>query len=294
MRKSLAALLLLGAMSFGNAALAADNTEWENPEAVTIYGYSGPSQDAFIAPASPIMLFDSHTDDATIPSNIFQAYRFDYRTFLNLGMVQGLDYGIKGNPNIDATGNFVWWTNAFYPQILATAIQGKFVNGVVSAVAPVMGISRGWVYWVTMSPEISADGNTLLYGDFNTDSEGVPLRSVLTIATKNGDGSFSKTPGSDGMLAAVNAAVPIVYNGRMSSDGLELYFTGVVYVPSGPQVYVAKRASVTAPFDAPQLIAVAGQKAENGSLSRDGKHLYHHKMLGPLNAQSQIYVMSRP
>jgi hypothetical protein len=290
-RKFSAALLLLVAVVFGNAALA-DNTEWGNPEAVTIINYTGPAQDPFIA--SLVMLFDSHSDDLSIPSDIYQAYQLDYKTFLNLGVVQGLDYGIKGNPNVDAAGNFYWWTDAFYRQILATALQGKIVNGVVSGVAPVMGVSHGWVYWLTMSPEISADGATLLYGDFNFDSSGVPLRSGLTIATRNPDGTFTKAPGSDATLLAVNSAVPIVYNGRMSSDGLELYFTGVMYVPYGPQMYVAKRASLTAPFDAPQLIAAAGQKAENGSLSRDGKHLYYHKLLGQLNAQSQIYVMSRP
>ena len=293
----LASIALIGAAIFSNAAFA-DNTEWTNPEPVTIYDYSGPAQDPFIAPNSPIMLFDSHSNDLTIPSEIFQAYQWDYKTFLNLGMVQGLDPGIKSNPNIDADGNFYWWTEYFYPfQNLMTSYRGKFEDGMVTELSPVFGISRQQYLWLTQSPEISGDGSILLFGDFRVDTIGVdakPISSALTLAMKNSNGSFTQSPFSSRILASINNACPIVYNGRMSNDGLELYFTGVVNLAAGSQIYVAKRASTAVPFDTPAVISIAGQRVENGSLSRDGKHLYYHQMLGTMNADSQIYVLTRP
>jgi hypothetical protein len=296
MRYVLGILALIGAAIFGNPVFA-QTTEWANPEPVVIYGYNGPAQDPFIAPTLPIMLFDSHSSDPTIPSNIFQAFEWDYKTFISLGAVQGLDGGIKANPNVDAHGNFYWWTEAYYYQSLNTSYQGKFANGVVTGTASVLGISRQQNLWVAMSPDSSGDGTILLYGDFHTDSTGVnakPISSALAVAMRNADGSFTKHPFSDQLLASINNTLPIVYNGRMSTDGLELYFTGVSNLAAGPQIYVAKRLAVTVPFDAPTPIDAAGPMTENGALSRDGKHLYYHRLLGPADANSQIYVLTRP
>jgi hypothetical protein len=274
-------LMLVGIVAFGDQAAADLNVEWGNPEAVAIIGYSGPSEEPFLAPYNNIMLFDSHTDDPTIPSKIFQAYRLDYKTFLILGEVQGVNIpgASQGSPNIDAFGNFYFQTNAFYTQNLMTSYRGTFNGGVVTNVTPVFGISRLQPYWVTMEAEISGDGNTLIFGDFHFDPN-LPLSSSqLVFAVRNSDGSFTRVPNSDQVLANVNALGATVYNGILSWDGLELYFTMLNPEPAGPQIYVAKRNAPTEPFGVPQLIFAAGNMVESGSLSPDGKHLYYHRVL---------------
>ena len=243
------------------------------------------------------MLFDSHTDDAPgLPSYIYQAYQLTYKTFLILGAVQGVNIqgAIQASPNLDSNGNFFFMTSAFYWCCnLTFGYQGKFHDGSVTGVSTIPNISLGLAYQGTLAPQVSNDGSILIYSNFHYDMNLVARSGHLVMAGKNRDGSFTALPYSDDLLVNVNAIGPMVYNGIIAPGGLELYFTAVLEPNiTAPQIYVTKRNALTEPFGVPQLIVAAGDAVENGNLSRDGKHLYYHRVLG--RSDAQIYVLTRP
>jgi hypothetical protein len=273
--------------------------EFANPELVRISGYSGPAQDPFPAVSDTVLLFNSHTDDRTIPAIQRWAQRKSYNQWSYKGEVAGANNqnAIQGSGNADAQGNFYFFTNQYYPQSLNSAYRGRFdpTTGALTNIQPVLGVSRRQLGWVTMEPVPTADGR-LYYGDFQLPNPGqAPNNSKLAVAAKNPDGSFTKLANSDMLLANVNAVNNVVYNGVESPDGLELVFTALVSMPPGPvaQIYIATRGTPSAPFGVPHKIAAidALGAVENGGFSADGKRLYFHRVMSAGDAR--IYVATR-
>src|SRR5258708_518526 len=77
--------------SLAPALRAVTYSDFANPEAVTITGYSGAEEDPVESPDGKYLFFDSHTD-ATGDSKIYYASRVDYKTFTYVGEVQGVNF----------------------------------------------------------------------------------------------------------------------------------------------------------------------------------------------------------
>lgn len=278
---------------------------FSNPERVTIRGYSGPEQDAYITPDDKYLFFDSH-NDAAQPCYLYWAKRIDYKTFAFMGEIQGVNYPgtMQVRGNYDQAHNFYFASTKFHtPGHQSAVARGVFNNGVVTQIAPVEGISpRIFPPDVTLDPEITPDGTTLYFSEFNFRPNNLP-KSHIVVATKNRDGTFTRLLNSDELLKKVNALGPTIYGSMPSKDDRELYVTTAHPAPLGMHIYVARRNSTLEPFGVPQLVAAADMPAENkelaqhgglsetGSLSLDGTHLYFHRVLSP--TRSEIYVLTR-
>jgi WD40-like Beta Propeller Repeat len=285
-----------------SAIVTTTNTDFINPEVVTLQGYSGPQEDPVISPDNEYLFFDSHNDTGEL-SYLYYAKRIDYKTFKFIGRIPGVNYpGIEGVE--DTAHNFYFVSPVFLKQGGLTIGHGIFANGSVTSIAPVRGISlqpapsgrRALNFDLYITP----DGNTLYFSDFMIDESDAKLsvRGVkgaqLAIATRNADG-FTRLSNSDDILKNVNALGQLVYNATPSVDGLELAFNASPSFPVPSHIYIATRPSPSATFGKPQLVVAAdldpGQLSEPGSFSPDGKNLYFHRVMGP--ATSQIYVLTR-
>jgi len=313
---ALAILLNQGSSSAGEAPTPAIAVPaFSNPERVTIRGYSGPEQDAFITPDNNYLFFDSH-NDAGKPVYLYWAKRIDYKTFVFMGEIQGVncpgEMSVRGN--YDMAHNFYCaWTKFHKPGHPSAVVHGLFKNGLVTNIAPVEGFSppNSSTTHVTLDPEITSDGSTLYFCEFEFRPNNLPL-SHIAVAAKKPDGTFTRLPNSDQLLKNVNALGPTIYGSMPSKGGRELYVTTAHPMPRGMHIYLARRNSTSEPFGVPQLVAAAdvvpadevpanippanralllhAGLSETGSLSSDGAHFYYHRVLSPTS--SQIYVLS--
>jgi Tol biopolymer transport system component len=104
----------------------------------------------------------------------------------------------------------------------------------------------------------------------------------------------SKPFGEPEALTALNTSASEL-SPRLSKDGLALYYSVVVPTGSQAATYMAKRASLDAPFGSPELVGTTGLPARptNAALSDDEltivQELYEGKDEG-----SHLYMASRP
>ena len=281
------------------------NTDFTNPEPVTIRGYDGPQEDPSTSPDGTYLFFDSHTDGVT-PIYIYVAKRIDYKTFSFVGRLPGLNMEAL-EAFLDSNGNFYFLSPLLIAQQGAATTIGHalFSDGSVSEVSPIRGVQPKAVksgdQSMTYDIAITPDGNTLYFSDFDLSPQSFmqtqlkPIGSQLAMATKNADGSFTRAANSDEILKNVNGIGLLVYNASPSADGLELAFDAAPYFGPHPHIYVATRSSTSEPFGQPQLVAAANipssEFSEPGSISSDGKHLYFHVVFGP--STSKLYVLTQ-
>lgn len=277
------------------------HTKFGNPEPVTIQGYSGPQEDPVISSDGKYLFFDNH-DDIGSPTNLFMATRIDYKTFKFIGKIPGVNIGAVEGVE-DSAHNFYLVSPVLLGRGGATTIgRGTFSDGSVSGIAPLKGISPkpapSGSIGITFDLFITPDGNTLYFSDFVVDAQFKPQGAQLAMATKNADGSFTRSSNSDEILKNVNGLSSLVYNATPSADGLELVFNATPGYPNRGatgHIYIATRSSPSAPFGIPQLVAAAdlstGQLSEPASFSPDGTRLYFHRVL--TDTTSQLYVLTR-
>lgn len=255
-----------------------------SPEMVTIRGYPGPAQDPILTSDGRYLLWDSHSDDPSIKGDIYCAAAIDYKTFAYVGPIkiegQG-DYG-RAAPAIDDAGNFYFLTNRFdvRKDVKVTIAHGGFADCAVTGVTAVVGIS---VSGGNMGAIPSRDGRLLVFSDNSNNT------SVIVLAQRNADGSFTRLPNSDNILKTVNGTNQHSYTASLSPDLREIFFT------SPPSIYVARRPTADAPFGASEALisrevaATAGHESPN--LAADGKRLYYHRVTSPSHAD--VWVMTR-
>jgi len=115
-----------------------------------------------------------------------------------------------------------------------------------------------------------------------------PAKADIGMADRQagGSGPFVRRADMATILAAINTAEHLEYAPALSHDGLELYFTRLVYLQAAPTEFatcpmVAKRSSVIEPLGAPAVIAAITPERhllhEAPSLIPDGAMLYDHK-----------------
>ncbi len=284
------------------------------PEPVTIQGYDGLTEDPYITSDGKYLLFDS-AGSSNVPISLFYAKRIDYKTFSYVGKIQGAESGdsSKGQaaPAIDTAGNLYFLTGRSYAKDFASIWHGTFTDGVVTNLAPVVGISKKQYDWINMGATPSRDGKYLVFSDNGprtATSTALPAGiSTVVIAAKNADGTFTRVANSADLMKNVNTVRGIsdfTYVAALSSDDLEIFFSAPGGADSNADpnksIYVAGRASITEPFGvaAPLNTGLGGGPAglaEGSSISLDGKHFYYHKtfMDRPIATRTFLYVLSR-
>jgi hypothetical protein len=282
--------------------LAPPSDEYANPEMVTIEGYSGSQEDPDVSPDGQYLFFDTH-DDAGNPSHLFFARRIDYKTFKFIGRVPGINYQYEVEGMEDSQHNLYFVSPELVPQNGPMIFRGTFTGSAIESVAPVGGIlpkstsagTRGLNFDLYITP----DGKTLYFSDFTVGMHGSQPNAgdvrgaQLAFATKNSDGSFTRSPDSDKILKNVNALGYLVYNAAISSDGLTFAFNAARW-PASVHIYIATRSSTTEPFGNIEEVTAAevstGKFSEVGSFSADGKYMYFHRVLS--KKDSQLYVLT--
>lgn len=263
---------------------------FRSEQRVIIQGYSGDAMEPFLARDGRFLLFNNR-NEAPENTNLHYAARQDDLHFDYKGEIQGVNTAaLEGVPSLDKDGILYFVSSRDYDQTLSTLYRGRFVNGVVSQVELVPGVSRHERGIVNFDAEISADGKTLFLVDGDFTGNPKPKAAVIVMAVKQ-DGGFRRDPQSDIILHNVNAG-RLAYAPCISSDGLELFFTRVAKLNAAaqPALFRAARKRLDEPFGVPERIAGIAGFVEGPTLSSDGRRLYYHKRE---NGHFVLYMMTR-
>jgi hypothetical protein len=273
-----------------SAALAGPAKPWffSSPEPVAILGYSGDAMEPFMTRDGRHLLFNN-SNDPSVNTNLHYAERVDDLTFVYKGELRGVNTpALEGVASVDRANVLYFVSNQSYTQTLSTIYRGNFLNGEVSGVELVPGISRQQPGIVNFDVEVSPDGNTLYFVDSQF-AGSTPQNAHLVIAERHGS-VFQRAANSDAILQNVNSDV-FQYAACISGDGRSLFFTraqaGFV---GGPSIYLATRNDVASPFAPPHRLALITGFVEGPTLSADEQSLYYHKKVAE---QFAIYRVAR-
>jgi Tol biopolymer transport system component len=253
---------------------AAVSLEFQNPQRVTIEGYSGDAMEPFLTRDGKYLFFNN-LNEGNVNTNLHWAERVDDLHFMYRGEIEGVNTpALEGVASMDREGNFYFVSNRSYDQTASTLYRGKFANGHVTGVELVPGVSLAKPGIVNFDAEISADGNTLFFVESQFNSAGQPQWAHILFARRSGD-RFVRDAASETVMRAINNAGKLNYAPATTASECEIFFTRVG--SDGPATYVAKRASKGLPFEEPERIAAITGFAEAPTLSPDEKALYFHK-----------------
>ncbi len=250
------------------------NNEWGGDKVVTIKGYAGDAMEPFISRDGAYLFFN---DDKTADKDkdMFWAKRIDDATFEFQGAIENVNSdAVDGVPSLDDHGRFFFISAKNYGLFNQTTVySGMFKDGAVENITPQDKLALGWLGWLNMDIEISADGRTLY--STQTHFEGsVPVESYFFYAKKDGE-TFVPQKNSGEIFATLNKD-KIVYAASISRDEREIFYTrllpGLVF-----QSLVAKRKDAQSAFGEPEVIGAITGFAEAPALSADETMLYYHK-----------------
>lgn len=270
------------------------NLDWESEEPIAIQGYSGDAMEAGISPDGEFLLFN---DRRKANKDMHWARRVDDRTYRYGGRVKNtVTPFVEGTPSFDAEGTLYFTTLKSYKKDKKSLYTAKFRAGEAIDPVPlegdiyVAGRNEGLQSWISLDPDVSADGTLLFYSEGRfTPGVGFPYPFNIRGARKV-DGRFVR--GDDRILQNVNSD-SLEYAPAISADGLELFFSRIGKVDGRPAfigVFTARREATDAAFGKPErLMAVTGE-VEAPSLSGDGRHLYYHRLDG---GRFRVYRVTR-
>lgn len=259
-----------------------------NPQRVTLLGYSGDAMEPFLTRDGRYLLFNN-LNEPSVNTNLQIAERVDDLTFRYRGELPGVNTdALEGVPTMDRNGRFYFVSTRSYDTTLSTLYAGNFVDGTVSGVALVPGISRLQPGIVNFDVDVSADGQTLYFVDGRFGADGLEAAD-LVIARREGD-AFVRLPNSAQILANVNTE-DLEYAACISADGLRLLFTRLhLGAAASVSIFVAQRNATSEPFGpAVRLRALEGY-VEAPTLAADESAIYYHQKDGE---QFVLYRASR-
>ncbi|WP_309603896.1 hypothetical protein [Phenylobacterium sp.] len=269
-----AALALAGSLLLA----AADAPTHAPPQAVTIRGYAGEAMEPHLTRDGRYLLFNNLNLPPT-DTNLYYAERLDDLTFQFRGEIAGANTAsLEGTPTTDRLGNLYFVSLRSYARTASTIYRGRFLDGRVSGVELVPGVSRGVPGMVNFDVDVSPDGEALYFVDSRF-SFGRPKWAHLVVAARRGEG-FQRDPDSQRLLRNVNVH-GLVYAPCISADDLRLFFTRMDRdVQRGvPALYLATRPDKGSPFGPARRLAIDGF-VEGPALSPDGAWLYFHRRDG--------------
>ena len=273
-------MTLHAALAFAGLLLLAttDARAQAPPQPVTIRGYAGEAMEPHITRDGRFLLFNNLNLPPT-DTNLYYAERIDDVTFQFRGEIAGANTtSLEGTPTTDRLGNLYFVSLRSYARTASTIYRGRFLDGRVSGVELVSGVSRGVPGMVNFDVDVSQDGEVLYFVDSRF-RFGRPKWAHLVVAARRGEG-FQRDPDSDRLLRDVNVR-GLVYAPCISADGLRLFFTRMDRdVQRGaPALYLATRPDRASPFGPARRLAIDGF-VEGPALSPDGAWLYFHRRDG--------------
>ncbi|HOY97641.1 MAG TPA: hypothetical protein PK509_18000, partial [Catalimonadaceae bacterium] len=183
---------------------------------VTLLGWQTDAMEPFISTDGSTLFFNSLNTGGN--TNLHYASFVNDSTFQWEAVVNGTfdpaPNHLDGVPSMDSAGNFYWVSLRGYPAFPDNLHKGKYSVGQVTQINRVHGNFNIPVFsppfgWLIMDAAITPDGNQLLYCnslfDFgNTICSGIPCQSILGMAKKTTDSSFTKMGTSDSVLSEIN------------------------------------------------------------------------------------------
>jgi hypothetical protein len=261
-------------------------SEFQNPQRVTIEGYSDDAMEPFLSRDGKYLFFNN-LNEPKVNTNLHWAERIDDLHFKYRGEIQGVNTpALEGVASMDHNGNFYFVSNRSYDKTASTLYWGKFADGELSGVDLVPGVSLAKPGIVNFDAEISADGNTLYFVESEFSFLGQPKSARILFARREGN-MFVRDPSSASILKTINTDT-LNYAPATSASELEIFFTRLD--PQGPALYVAKRAGKMLVFESPVRISVVTGFVEGPTLSPDELSLYYHKKE---NGHFVIYRVTR-
>jgi hypothetical protein len=266
------------------------HSAFNDPQKVTIRGYSGSAMEPFISADGSYLFFNTSNVAPNIPALQF-AIRVGADTFQYEGAIAGANQPgyLSGTPSMDDNGNLYFISTRHYTQTLSTVYSGHFASGTVTGVHPIPSISGGALGTVDFDAEVSSDGSNL-YVSVGHFAGGPPTSASITIFDRVGN-TFVPDPHSTAILGAINEPGLLTYAASISTNGLELFFTQARPGGGDPAIYRAIRLSVGQPFGDVQRVSAISGFAEAPSINADGTTLYYHRLVGNT---FQIWTATRP
>jgi hypothetical protein len=267
---------------------AAAPSGFRDPHPVVIAGYQGDLMEPFVTHDGRYLFFNNRNTPPE-QTDLFYAERGADGGWVFKGRLAGANSSaLDGVASLDAAGELYFVSTRSYDTTLSTLYRGDFADGRVSHVEVAPGVSPHIPGIVDFDGEISADGQSLYVaeGDFRGSGPS-PKTAHIVLYHRDGAG-FRRDPGSDALLATVNAG-DFSYAPDISSDGRELYFTRISPGAS-VGVFRATRAGAGEPFGQVEQVAAVDGLAEAPSLSDDGHTLYFHRKVGD---SYQLWAVTR-
>jgi hypothetical protein len=265
--------------------------EFGQPVKVQMIGYSGNMMEPFVSRDGTILLFNN-LNAAPENTNLHWATKMNDTTFQYKGEIAGVNTtDLEGVPTLDNAGNLYFVSTRNYATTLSTLYQCNFLNGTVTNVQLINGVSKLQAGWLNFDEEVSADGQTLYFVDALFDQTLNPTSADLVIAKKSNPG-FQRLPNSSVIMKNINTDA-LEYAACISVDELELYFTRLA-VPftatSSPEIFVSTRQNVNEPFGTPSKIKSIIGFVEGPTIAPDQKTLYYHKKV---NNKYVLYLVRK-
>lgn len=267
------------------------NEEFSDPEKVTIKGYGGHAMEPFITRDGSFLFFNSHDEGES--TRLYYAGRIDEATFNFLGEIKGASgkaSHFDAVPSMDSEGRFYFLSTRNYYKDYHNVYSGNFLNGRVYD----LDLQPGNFYfatpgWIITDAEVSSDGGLLYFSNAQYTGGKVPDRADIGIARMN-YGTFNMDRKMSDILKNINTGDSLESSPSITGDGLELFFARLDPCEGSSRLFVAKRNSISEPFNAPERIEALKDAAEAPSISHDKKTLYYHASDDGVYA---IYKVSR-
>ena len=286
---SLIALLIISCSSNDNDTNELTTYPSFNPEIeVTINGLSFDAMEPFISPNGDYLFFNNLNDG--INTKLYYATKINDSTFNYVGEITGTNQvttpHLDAVADMDSNDNFYWTSTRNYPNELNNLFHGTFITGNVSEIERVQGdFNMNIPGWLVMDHGISMDGQYLYFNNARFDETNCqgPCETVLGIAQKNNDSTFSKLPNSTSILQNITDANFIYYAPCISSDNLELYYTrylkGQITSSTVFEICVAVRSDSTSNFSVPKVLfsETISNLIEAPTLTVDKNIIYYHR-----------------
>ena len=272
-----ALIILLCCKSEKQEPVAPDNTEFGQPIRVNVIGYTGHIMEPCLSKDGNTLLFNN-LNEPSENTNLHWATRINDSSFQYNGELSGVNTAhLEGVPALDNNGKLYFVSTRYYLDSLSTIFQSDYVNGTVSNIQLVKGISQLKAGWVNFDVDISADGNTMYFVDGEI-PQSMPTSADLVIAKKTASG-FERLSNSNELMKNINSKA-LEYAACISIDQRELFFTRLklpITASSITEIYVSKRNNINEAFGIPSKIATISGFAEAATLSPDQKMLYYHR-----------------
>jgi len=255
---------------------------------VTINGLSFDAMEPFVSPNGNYLFFNNLNDG--INTKLYYATKVNDSTFNFVGEIIGTNQvttpHLDGVADMDSNGNFYWTSTRDYPNELNNLFHGTFSSGNVTDIERVQGdFNMNIPGWLVMDHGISLDGQFLYFNNARFDDTNClgACETVIGIAQKNNDSTFSILPNSTSILQNINDANYIYYAPCISSDNLELYYTrylkGEITSSTVFEICVAVRSNSTSNFSVPMVLfsETIGNLIEAPTLTVDKNIIYYHR-----------------